>query len=543
MKSEAPAEKTEAPKAEAPAERAEAPAEKPAAAPMTADATTAAAAPEPTQISVGDVTITGEQFEMDPATGLITVTGNPRAVRADEEIRATRMIINPRTSQFTAEGDVIIRQAGREFHSTRATYNFQQRSGQAENVTTQIKAYHINAEQFIIKPGPTYEGRRARFSTCDREHRHYEIYSRVLDIVPQEEMVAHQTGIDFLGIRLITIPEYTKSLREGQKDPSRLPTFGYSGFTGPYVRENFNIHKGGPVWVDADVQLNTWHEPEGGFRFGTPGNFKFVGTVFYRDDADFQRAPHLEVSRLPELAVIWSPDKEVRPGRFLGETVQSVRYPNALDISRKWYFAVEADAGFFRQHHGERLVERDGRSQWGARALLQGQAVLPLVKLGPISLNDLRFIARGSTYDTGDTFATYGFGIGKKFEFGNWMVRADYYKNFTAGSTPFLFDDVELKEEVRPRIRFRTPGFEFEYYARIGANSGELFDNVFSVSKLFHCIRPTLTYSTRRNEIFMEIRIPGLSGKATSRPGESKTRESEDPERRPDYIQPSKTQP
>lgn len=483
---------------------------------------------QPAQVSVGDVQITGEQFEMDPTTGLITVTGNPRAIRGDEEIRATRMIINPRTLQFTAEGDVIIRQGGREIRTTRATYSFEQRSGQAEQIKLVQGTYFIEADQVLLKPGPAYEARRASFSTCDREHKHWEIYSRVMEIVPGEEVVARNAGVDFLGMRLFTVPRYRKNLDDRDDDPMRLPSFGYDNRNGPYVRQNFTIHRGNPIWIDADVQINGYREPMGGFRFGSAGRFKFVASAFYRDVAENQRSPHLQVSRLPEVGIVWSSNEVARPGRFLGARPQSVRYPPALDVSTKWIFAAQATAGYFRQHRGQRLVEPDGVSKNGARFLIQGQAVLPLVKLGPISLNDLRLIARESLYDTGDNFLTYGFGIGKRVRFGNWELRADYFRNFSSGSTPFLFDDIELRQEVRPRLQFRTRNFEFSYLARVDVDRGNVFDQIISVSKLFHCIRPTLSYSVRRNEIFFELRIPGLSGPAPTRVGEPRTQEPDD---------------
>jgi len=213
---------------------------------------------------------------------------------------------------------------------------------------------------------------------------------------------------------------------------------------------------------------------------------------------------------------VWSSRADAQPGRFLGDRVNSVGYPRPLNVSTSWVFAGQVSAGFFRQHHGERLVEPDGRSKDGGRLSVQGQAVLPRVKLGPISLNDLRFFARQSFYDTGDQFLTLGSGIGKEVRFGNWKLRVDRFDTYSSGSTPFLFDDVDLRHEWRPRVEYQTRGFDFMYYARL-SEEGHIFDQVFEVSKLLHCIRPTLTYSVRRNEFFLEFRIPGLSGR-TDRP-------------------------
>ena len=90
-----------------------------------------------------------------------------------------------------------------------------------------------------------------------------------------------------------------------------------------------------------------------------------------------------------------------------------------------------------------------------------------------------------------------------------------------------MFDDLELRHEWRPKLAFRTPGFDFTYYTRI-SEGGEIFDQVFEVSKLLHCIRPTLSYRARRNEVFLEIRIPGLSGKNRG-PGRPRSEQDGEP--------------
>ncbi|HTE19664.1 MAG TPA: hypothetical protein VK689_14955, partial [Armatimonadota bacterium] len=372
-----PASTTEAAQA-GPAEGAQ-----PAAPANPAPATPAAPAAQEPIISVGEVQIFGDDFEMDPQTGLTTVTGNPRAVRGDEEIRATRMIINPRTRQFTAEGDVIIRQAGREFRTTRATYNFDEQTGQVEDVRTVLKNYHVRAGQLLLKPGPRYEGRRTRFTTCDREHPHYSIFARSLEIVPEQYLEARHASLSLMGLRLLTIPRLRKSLRPRDDDDdgrSLIPSIGYNSYNGPYVRDQFQLRTKNPVWIDADVQLNTFNEPNAGIRAATPGRLQYVGSLFYRDIAENQRAPHLQVSRLPELGVVWRPGQVPRPGQFLPHQVPGVRYPRELDISTNWRFAGQITGGFFRQHRGDRTNLHDSESTSAARLSVQGQGVLPVLR-------------------------------------------------------------------------------------------------------------------------------------------------------------------
>jgi hypothetical protein len=472
-------------------------------------------------VRVGSVVLYGEEFETDPETGIITVRGNPRAIRGEDEIRATRMLINPATRTVTAEGNVYIRQGGQEFKAQRATYSFDDREGQAEDVQSLFSAYTLDARQVLLRGAPSYEARRARFSTCNLPRPHYQLYARELELYPNDRFVAKHVGIDFLGHRLITIPRLARNLdpSKDENENSLFPTFGYDSFNGPYVQKDFTLRRKAPVWLDAEAQINTFREPSGGILAATRGNLQWVGALYYRDEAENQRGRHLQVTRLPEVGLVWSPRRQPQPGQFLPHQVMGVRYPRALDISREWRLSAMVSAGYFRQHRGDNVPEKDAEGKSGGRLSLQAQGVLPVVDLGLFKLNDLRLMARQNVYDTGDAFTVLGTGIGKRIKTGNWRFSIHRFDQWTLGSTPFYFDDLELRQEWRPAMEFTTRGFNFSYTARISARNGRLFDQVFSVSKLFHCIEPRLTYRVRTQQVMVEIRIPGLSAFGRRPPG------------------------
>jgi hypothetical protein len=496
-------------------------------------------APAGQAIAIGEVNIFGDQIEQDPATGLIVITGNPRAVRGMDEIRGTRLSYDPLNQEFTAEGNVVILQSGREIHSTRATYRFVDQEGTADDTREKYGPYWIRAEQLKIHPGPVYEALRAAFTTCDEKDPHYEFYSRHLDIIPGKALEGRKVGIDFLGRRIITIPKIRKSLTPGEENNRSLyPSFGYNSNTGPYVRQEFMLRHSGPVWVDGDVRLNMLREPQGGLLAASPGSGQFRASLFYRDVAENQRIRFLQVSRLPEVGYVWSPGNTPRPGQFLPHQIGAVRYPPELSVSTAWRVSAEASAGYFRQHRGDRVVGSDSESKSGGRVKLQVQGVEPVVNLGPLRLNDLRLMARQTLYDNGEAFTVFGTGIGKKVRFKNLHLGVQRLDMFTVGTTPFLFDDVELKEEWRPRLEYSTPQFNFSYLARLRGQNARLYDQVFSISKVFHCIEPRLTYRVRRSEIFLELRIPGLSGFNRARPGEPSSVESGTHDEAPELNQP-----
>jgi hypothetical protein len=474
---------------------------------------------------VEGVLVYGDEISKDPETGLITVTGNPRAIRGADEIRAIRMTIDP-AGDIVAEGNVVIIRNGQEIHTTRASYNLSSREGRAAAVAGQFGSYFMKAEEVLLRPDGTYEYRRVRLTTCDRPNPHYALYPRHVTVVPGQRLVASNVGIDFLNVRVLTIPKLARSLQrrdEGQSNRALYPQIGYDNFNGAFARKELTLSQNRRYRLDADLQINTFREPSGGLMVANPGKLQFTGSLFYRDIAENQQAPHLQVSRLPEVGVIYSGKQGAAPGRFLAHQVQGVTYPRYLDLSTGWYYSGQVSAGFFQQHHGNDSREGDDGNKSGGRLALQGQAVLPVVKLGPVKLNDLRLMARQNFYDTGEAFTVMGTGIGKRFRVGHFGFAVNRFDQFTLGKTPFLFDDVELRQEWRPAVSYRSKGFTFAYFARIRGDRGGLYDQGFSVSKLFHCIEPRLVYRVRRQSIGIEIRIPGLSGFQTTAPGQPRS--------------------
>lgn len=476
-------------------------------------------------IQISSLEVTGDLIESNEQNGTITVTGNPIVKRGQDELRCTRLVINRDAQIATAEGNVTIIQGDQQFTAARATYNFATRTGEAENVNGTVDQYILHAEKLILKPGPSYEAIGARFTPCEKEHPHQQSHARLLQITPGQELLARGLGIDLLGVRLATIPTLRKSLKpnSGNADSrSAYPSVGVDSRNGLFLEKQFDLRSRAPVWIDGFLRLNMLREPSAGLEFATPGSTQWVASLFYRDQAENQRGRFMQVSRLPQVGVVWANRRSVAlPGRFLPHQVSNVRRPDYLKYSRQWFLAAELTAGYFQQYRGDDLRRDDGESKSGGRLMAQAQALLPNVQLVKgIGLNDLRIMARQSYYDSGQAHFVLGTGIGKEFRSGNWRVGIDRFDQFSSGTTPFLFDDIELRREWRPRLEFKSTNFNFSYYARLRPDRGGVFDQVFEVSKVFHCIEPRLRYGVRRQEIGLDIRLPGLTGNSRRRPSE-----------------------
>ncbi len=478
-------------------------------------------------MTLGGTVVSAEEIgQPDSETGIIIARGHPVATRGQDELRGDVMTYDPATRQFTAEGHVVIHRMVQVLNATRATYNFQTREGVAENADGVFRNYYLKADKINLFEGPVYQALHATWTTCDRPSPHYQVLARTMDIVPNDYWVAHHVGIDLLGVRLATVPRLRRDLSKDSDQESLYPSFGYENHYGLFAAKTFTLRDAAPVWLKAHLRVNTSHDPSAGLLAATAGRLQWVGALYYRDRAENQRIRQLEVSRLPEIGLLWTPNEQAQPGRFLPGQIANVGVPRYYDLSRKWLFSGEITGGYFRQYQGSDTNLPNSRSKDGARLRMEGVGVLPTVKLGPIELNNLKLMARGSTYDTGEVFGAFGTGIGKRFRLGHWLFEINRFDQFRAGETPFLFDSVELTQEWRPRLQYTSRGFNFTYYTRIRGRSGSVYDHVVSVSKLLHCLEPRITYQFRRQAVLFELRIPGISGFGRNPASESQTIET-----------------
>lgn len=498
-------------------------------APAPAPGTSAPGPPgDRVRVEIADAILTADEVEFRPENGLYVATGNPVATRGEDEIRGERMNINPRTRQFTAEGSVTIKQAGQEFRAAKATYNFDTREGLADEVQAVIGSYFVDAEEFEIRKGPVYGGRRVRFSTCPPDHNHYSAYTRLMELRPGERLSGKHVGLDVLGKRIITLPKLARSLRKEDADRQLYPSVGYSSRTGPYIAREFGIIRTEDRILESRVQLNTLSEPYGGLLFTTTDDLQVVGSLYYRDESENQFVRNLQVSRLPEIGLVYRPKRKANPGGLLSHQVYGVSIPRSLGDSRTWLPAAEVSAGYFRQHRGDEIRGPATESQFGSRLRVQLQAGLPLVDLGPIHLNDLRLMLRQTFYDNGDDLGVAGVGIGKRVRAGKFTLSLHRFDQWTEGASPFLFDHVELRQEWRPKIEYRSGGLDVAYILRLRGSEAQVFDHIISISKLTHCIQPRFTYRARRSSFLFEISIPGFSSYDRVEAGTPAARSRED---------------
>lgn len=470
---------------------------------------------QPETSEPGNTELYAESFQYDPATDTYTLTGNPEVVRGDTHLTADRITYQQSTGEATAEGNVVLTRGVRLVHATRMRYNTQTGEGRAENIRTVAEENFVRARVMDIHPD-RWVAQRAHVTSCMGSHPHWELVAQRVILIPNERWVAREAGFNLFGRRLGTMHRVTHTLKKNKENKEEeqlvrqlMPTFGNNQHDGFFLHRNIQLLRNKAFAADLDVLLGTSSAFRGGLEVGTGGTLRVIGALGYRQDSPNQQARYMEVSRLPEVGLIWGTNTSAEAGRFLPTQIGAIGVPRSPLDPDRWRFATEVTGGYFSQRKG---LGNDPKNVnlTGSRAILQAQAVRPRVRVGSVPLQRLRVMVRQSLYNTGDAYSVAGFGIGKDWKLGKLTTGIDHFESYTAGRTPFLFDQVELRTEWRPRLEYKTGGWDLSWIGRYDQNRGGFYDQTYSISRRMDCIEPRLTYDVRRAQVMLDLRLLGL---------------------------------
>ena len=68
----------------------------------------------------------------------------------------------------------------------------------------------------------------------------------------------------------------------------------------------------------------------------------------------------------------------------------------------------------------------------------------------------------------------------------------------------------ELSEELNVKVKFPFAGMQWGLGPRYDLQRGRLYDIEYSVSKLFHCIQPTVTLGNKFHEVKLGVMLVGI---------------------------------
>jgi len=442
---------------------------------------------------------TGEQ-------GRIVATGNVRATYEQYVLTADRLVLDQSTYVASAEGNVRQTFAGRELRAERLEWDYLRETGRAFGAETEYRGVIVRGKEILFRE-ERQQALDASFTTCDLPRPHYRLTARSIGVAPGERVLARGVSPWLLGVRLLTLPRVAFSLREGAGGESIFPRIGYNAREGFYVGRRIRLVDATDYTVLFDGRLALRRGFLGKVEGWENGRrLRWISAVGIKEPAPNQRVRFLDVDRLPEVGLLWAPNRDTQ-SRFLPTQVQD---ESPLPRDEPWLQMAQLTLGYFRQRQeefrGDIAVEERGLRLDG-RALFSG----PSIPVGGLRVRAPRVLARAAVYSGGDHLLLLGVGAEIAGRIGRDVsVRLERFSHWQSGESHFLFDTLEIRDEWRPHVTIRGGLNTFTWTARYDARASALFDQELGFARVLHCLEPRLTYGVRRRQIGLEIRIVGL---------------------------------
>ena len=434
-----------------------------------------------------------------------TAEGNAFVTYKDVTLTADTVTGNALTGDLQAFGNVLFKDKKQTLTGNSFTYNFKTEIGLARDSSANVDNIYFRGKELKSEPN-RYTITGSRFTACDREKPHYYMSARELIIEPDKKLTARDASIIFFGKRILHVPKFTINLDKENKTEVKLPPIGISGHYGFYTGYEFDISKEPNTIGTLDIKLATKYTFQGGLMYDRIANRPIFLRATSHEPYYGGTRPGLTLSRLPEVGMRF----------FSGEAAQSFKLSReSLDLSsstinplffkedkQKLNFVSEVGFGKFSQFPDTVTAER-----MDARAITW---------LDPVPIDSKTIISPGlfarlSRYSTGDEYSDLGLRLALARRLGaDSYASLAYATHSVSGRTPFEFDAVELTDELQGKLRFRTGRYAIELMGRYDLNNKDFFDKEISLSRVFHCVEPKITWKDRFKEFSIGVGLVGF---------------------------------
>lgn len=454
-------------------------------------------------------------------------SGNVRLEYAGYALEAASAQGNLVTGDISAEGPLRFASRFGTMTAERLEYNFLKGTGLLSRATVRSGAVRFDGEQ-LSAGERTYTVRGATATACDASRPHYRITAREIQVRPEDRAVARHASVWIGGTRLITAPRVRIGLAEETPSDIPIPKPGYGSEDGLFFSLGRDLIAGRRTYLTAtlrpttragiqgraDAEFLLRGGPEGrslrpevievrrdlrGLPFSLPSPQTETRTTGARGyqllafatasvkektyDLDTGR---LRITRMPEVGIKWvSGSLDWR-----NNTAPTLSSQASLSYGR------------FREDPGE-----------GYRNRLDFTAIAaaPVTGHGHSTAVRLLGIARASDYGRGQTYRALGGGMDISRRLSpRFAMSLRLITHSVSGDTPFSFDDVDIRSEAGLVLRRQTKADAQQLKLRYDLGAKTLYDWEFSISRVFHCIEPSITWRNRFNQITLDVRLVGL---------------------------------
>lgn len=446
----------------------------------------------------------------------IEASGGVRLRYQGRTIAASRLFIDMAAQRAAGSDGLRLIDPQGELTGTAFEYFYEEKRGWFEGAYLETGPYRVWAKRLEISPdvrNPSrnnYRAIDAAVTTCEREHPHYLISTDRASVNARFRLTAGPIRVKLQDRTLLTLPFFNYGLTG--KGEFNLPSPVYSSLTGVGLTwtERAPIQDRGEFRVSGSAFVLS--RPETGARFAWNFAEPDVPPSDREETVRFQQgyfetlleeSPYDEVDRLAAKK-LWVGLSRALNARAIG------RRRTDLSVNKEWELAAgfRVDLGFGA---GEAILRAGSLSEHFGTANVPARQRLALESewanfVGRYDEDRVKGYARGETrqaalrfrlqmsaylYEGGQEYAWARPGIemilpvSQTTRFGISFSRA-----FETGSSPFLFDRIDARNEVRLRAETVLGNFRPSLLVKFDADRGDFYDLQLSFGLTQHCLEP-----------------------------------------------------
>lgn len=160
------------------------------------------------------IIVNGDKIEYAQEANVVTIEGNVEVIKGDSVLTCDKATVNTLTNDAHAQGNVILKDRQGIIRANSCDYNFKTKAGQAFDAKIVSLPYY-GAGKIIKKVSENeIEIKNGYFTTCDKDHPHYRIQSRLCSIFPEDKVTTKAMTFRVANTPIAYLPKYTQNLKD-----------------------------------------------------------------------------------------------------------------------------------------------------------------------------------------------------------------------------------------------------------------------------------------------------------------------------------------
>lgn len=388
-----------------------------------------------------------------------------------------------------------------ELRGERFEYFYREGRGWFEKARLEMEGGRVGASRIEVAPS-IWSAYHAQVTTCDKEHPDYLLTAERVRLDERGKLRASQVRLKWKGRTLLTLPALSLRLRK-EASELRLPQPTYSRLTGFGLRWRESLLFGARSECSVLATGYLRFRPESQLRLAWNLGRREPPAVPQEEGARFQQGylesllepdPEAERERLAELQP-WLALQRIANVRAFGRKEANLFVTKPWEIGVGTPIKIAGGMGSLTLRVGaleeQRAQIRIAQQQ---RLSLEGEWLWQVSNLNQ-RLSNLRFRLQAAAflYEGKDRFGWMRPQI-------EWLLTPSegtqlavgYGHSFQVGDTPFLFDTIDARQEVRLRVGTQLGNFRIGLLFKYDLEVHTLLDVQLLLGSRQHCLEPYL---------------------------------------------------